>query len=227
MRRNISHRWDLTIDEALLLQERLARLVRLAPFGRRSFVVAGTDVSFDDEHGHAIAGVVAVRVPSLETVAEAYAEATLAFPYVPGFLSFREAPALLAALARLPLAPDILMVDGQGIAHPRRIGIASHLGLLTGMPSIGCAKSRLVGTHREPGRRRGSRAALVIGSEAVGAVVRTRDGVAPVYVSPGHLADIASAVRVALACAVTRVPEPTRRAHHLVTRVRRGICFQG
>ena len=217
----ITHRWDLSIAGARALQQRLAAKVSLVPFNRRSFIVAGTDVSFDDGHGRATAGVVAVRVPSLETVAEAWGDATLTFPYVPGFLSFREAPALLAALEKLAVTPDILMVDGQGIAHPRRFGIASHLGLLTGIPSVGCAKSRLIGEHRTPGGRRGSRAALRIGQEIIGAVVRTRDGVSPVYVSPGHLVDIGSAVRVVLACAVTRVPEPTRRAHILVTQVMR------
>jgi deoxyribonuclease V len=215
------HRWDLSIAEARKLQERLAKHVLQTPFRRRSFVVAGTDVSFDDDSHRAVAGIVAIRVPSLETVAEVWGDATLTFPYVPGFLSFREAPALLAALEKLAITPDILMVDGQGIAHPRRFGIASHLGLLTGIPSIGCAKSRLVGTHREPGRTRGARAALLIEKERVGAVVRTRDGVSPVYISLGHLVDIRSAVRVVLACAITRVPEPTRRAHILVTRVMR------
>ena len=216
------HRWDLDLAGAVRLQKRLASRVVGRPFRGKTFLIAGTDVSFDEPNRRVFAGVVVVRYPSMETVETAVAESGLAFPYVPGLLSFREAPALIEALGRIAAPVDCLMVDGQGIAHPRRFGIASHVGVAMGMPSIGCAKSRLIGTHGEPGERKGSRAALKIGEETVGAVVRTRDGVSPVYVSPGHLVDIASAVRIVLGCAVTRIPEPTRRAHILVTQTRRG-----
>lgn len=224
MRPVLAHPWDLSVPEARALQERLAPRVVLRPFGKRSFLIAGTDVSFDDDRGFAVAGVVVLSVPSLDAVEEAWAERRLTFPYVPGYLSFREIPALCAALEKIGSPVDCVMADGQGIAHPRRFGLASHLGMVLGVPTLGCAKSRLIGEHDEPGISRGSSTALLIGNETVGAVVRTRDGVSPVYVSAGHLIDLAGAVRLTLACALTRVPEPTRRAHMLVTAVKRGTA---
>jgi len=145
------------------------------------------------------------------------ATAKLRFPYIPGLLSFREVPAWVAALRKLRQAPDVLMCDGQGIAHPRRFGIASHLGVLCGLPSIGCAKSRLVGAHDEPPARRGGRAPLLDKDEVIGTVLRTQNGIRPVYVSIGHRLDLASAEALVLACALKyRLPEPTRLADRLV-----------
>jgi deoxyribonuclease V len=212
---------EMTPARARAIQSRLAGRVAIRPFTRKEYLAAGTDVSFDDENKRAAAGVVVVRFPGLETVEEAWAEAVLDFPYIPGLLSFREIPSLLGAFKRLKGKPDCVIADGQGLAHPRRFGLACHLGFLLEIPTLGCAKSRLIGEHSEPGCRRGSQTPLTIGDETVGAALRTRDGVSPVYVSPGHLMDIDSAVRIALECSVTRIPEPTRRAHLLVTRVMR------
>lgn len=147
------------------------------------------------------------------------ARATCHFPYVPGYLSFRELPAVLAALRRVRHRVDVVMCDGQGIAHPRRLGLASHLGVVIDKPTLGCAKSRLVGTHETPGPARGSSVPLFDGQEVIGAVVRTRDGVRPVFVSVGHLMDLASSVDLVLACGGGyRIPEPTRLADQLVAR---------
>jgi deoxyribonuclease V len=220
----LTHGWDIAPADAVSLQKRLAPLVRLEPFRRRSFLLAGTDVSFDDDAGMAVAGVVVVKIPSMETVEERFAFHRLEFPYIPGLLSFREVPALLAAFALLRIQPDCVMADGHGLAHPRRFGLACHLGLLMGIPAFGCAKSRLTGRFIEPGGAKGSRSPLLIGDETVGAVVRTRRDVSPVFVSAGHLIDLAGAVRATLSASITRIPEPTRRAHALVTRV---ACCNG
>jgi deoxyribonuclease V len=144
------------------------------------------------------------------------------FPYVPGLLSFREAPPLLEAFAKLQTQPDAVMIDGQGIAHPRRMGIASHLGLCLDVPTIGCAKSLLIGTFKEPGKRRGAMSRLMDKGDVIGRVVRTRQDVKPLFVSVGHMIDLASAVRLVLKCGRGyRIPEPTRQAHLYVNELRR------
>ena len=158
-------------------------------------------------------------------VEERTARRKLRFPYVPGLLTFREGPAALAALGKLREKPDVLMFDGQGIAHPRRFGIASHVGLIAGIPSVGCAKSRLTGTHRQVGERRGNNVHLVDDGEVIGVVLRTRDGVRPVFVSPGHLCDLDSARSLTLRCATRyRLPEPTRLADQRVAAYRRKLA---
>ena len=152
--------------------------------------------------------------PTLETVECRIARTEVAFPYVPGLLSFRETPVLVPVLESLALRPDVLLVDGQGIAHPRRFGIACHLGLLFDIPTIGCAKSRLTGKFEEPGQAKGSHAELKDGEEVIGAALRTRDGTRPIFVSIGHKVDLESALRIVLGCVGKyRIPEPTRRAH--------------
>lgn len=156
--------------------------------------------------------------PSLELRGHAVAEGEIRFPYVPGLLSFRECPLALAALRRLPRRPDLLLCDGQGLAHPRRFGIASHLGVLLDIPAIGAAKSRLIGTHEEPDGERGSRAPLFDGEEQIGAVLRTRSNVRPIYVSTGHRVSLTAAVAITLQCSPRfRIPEPTRQAHKLAS----------
>jgi deoxyribonuclease V len=180
--------------------------------------VAGVDCGFPSEHGGEVtrAAVAVLAFPSLELVEHSIVERPTDFPYVPGFLSFREVPAILEALGRLTIRPGLLIVDGQGYAHPRGFGIACHLGVETGLPSIGTAKSRLVGEHREPGAKAGSRVPLEYKGETVGTVLRTRDGVAPLYVSVGHKLDLDSAVSWVLACTRGyRLPETTRWADGL------------
>jgi deoxyribonuclease V len=222
VRPELAHAWDLEPAEAAELQRRLAGLVRLEPPGREPRLVAGCDVSYDAELGQYFAAALVLCLPGLDEVDRAETSGTTAYPYVPGLLSFREAPVLLGALALLCVRPDVLMLDGQGIAHPRRLGLASHVGVLLDMPSVGCAKSLLVGRSEEPPPERGAWAPLVHRGETVGAALRTRDRKRPVYVSPGHRMDLGSAIRLVLACgAGTKLPEPTRRADRVVGLARR------
>lgn len=216
------HAWSVSPARAIAIQRRLAPRVKIErPRGALRYL-AGVDSAFSTEGSRCIAGVVLWDREAGRAVEEHTATRPLRFPYVPGLLSFREAPAILAALRKLRRRPDALVCDGHGLAHPRRFGIACHLGVLTQIPSLGCAKSRLVGTHREPGLRRGARTRLFDGDEVLGSVLRTRGGVRPVYVSVGHAFDLASAERLVLDCAVGyRLPEPTRLADRLVARSKR------
>ncbi|MFP4132050.1 MAG: deoxyribonuclease V [Thiohalospira sp.] len=182
---------------------------RLGPVTR----VAGVDVGFEEGGQTARAAAVVLAWPGLETLETAIAREPVRLPYIPGLLSFREVPVIAAALGRLSAPPDLIVCDGQGIAHPRRLGVASHLGLRLGIPTIGVAKSRLIGEHGPVPEERGGRAALTDGDEVIGAVVRTRTGVRPVYVSPGHRVGLETAVAWTLALAPRyRLPETTRRA---------------
>jgi deoxyribonuclease V len=205
------HAWDLPPREAKALQSRLAgRVIRKSRFGSVT-TVAGVDSGY--RGGVICAAVVVLRYPDLQFLEQAVAIQPVRFPYLPGLLSFREGPAILAALARLRALPDLMIFDGHGVAHPRRFGIASHLGLVTGIPAIGCAKTRLVGNYREPRLERGSVSDLLDGSETVGAVLRTRTNVKPVFVSTGHRIDLRDAVRFVLnTCRGFRLPEVIRRA---------------
>jgi deoxyribonuclease V len=215
--------WDLTPTEAVAEQHALReRLVLRPPAGFAPRLLAGADVSFDKGGDTAWAAIVVLDAATLDVVTAASAVATLRFPYVPGLLSYRELPALADAWTRLDVRPDVVVFDGQGIAHPRRFGIACHGGLLFGVPSIGCAKSILVGRHAELAEDRGAAAPLVDKGEVVGMAVRLRERVQPVYVSPGHLMDLATAVAVVQAAGRGfREPETTRRAHRLVNEMRR------
>jgi len=217
------HSWRVTPAKARRIQselsERVERRDRLGPVR----MIAGADMALDIARGRAIAGVVVFRFPSLEEVERASAVRPLTFPYVPGLLSFREAPALLAAFARLRSTPDLLFFDGHGFAHPRRFGIACHMGLLFDRPSIGCAKSLLIGEHKEPATAAGSRAPLRVAEETIGAALRTRAGVKPVYISTGHRISLERAVEFTLAaCDGFRIPRPTRLADHFVEARKRG-----
>jgi len=221
------HSWDLEPAEARRLQEALAGGVDVrSPLGEVR-TVAAADVSYDRHASWLCAAVVVTPLGQEEVIATSSAVAPAVFPYVPGLLSFREAPAILEAFARLQAAPDVLLVDGQGIAHPRRLGLASHLGLWLGIPTIGCAKSRLIGEFEEPGPRKGDWTPLWDRGEMVGAVVRTRERTKPLFVSPGHLCDLASAVRVVLAATPRyRLPAPARLAHQRVNELRRHAANQ-
>lgn len=206
-----SHRWDLTPPQAAALQRELARRVRIRPLPPGVRRIVGLDAAFTPEE--CVAAAVLWDLERREVLEQSVARRPVRFPYIPGLLSFREAPALLAALEKLKGVPDVLLCDGQGRAHPRRFGIACHLGVLTDLPAVGCAKSLLVGEYREPATRRGSRAALMDRGERIGTVLRTRDGVRPVFVSVGHRADLVTAEDVVLRCALRyRLPEPTRLA---------------
>jgi deoxyribonuclease V len=215
------HDWDLSRREAVALQRELAGRVERADRIGEVRRIAGVDVGFENGGQIARAAVAVLDYPSLAVVETAIARVRTRFPYVPGLLSFREAPAVLAAFERLRGGVDLILYDGQGIAHPRRCGIASHMGLLLDCPSIGVAKSRLVGHHRVPADRRGAWTPLLDAGETIGAVLRTRAGVKPVYVSIGHRVGLQTAVRWALACCTRyRLPETTRHAHRLASGTR-------
>ncbi len=206
------HRWDVSPAEAMKIQNELrARVVKMSAVGEvRS--VAGVDVGVEGETARA--AVVVLGYPELTVVEKAVAHLPVAFPYVPGLLAFREAPVVLAAFEKLEMAPDLIIVDGQGYAHQRRFGIACHVGVLLDRPTIGCAKSRLIGTHDEPPAEAGSWVKLWDNNEVVGAVVRTKTGVSPLYVSIGHKVDLETAVEYVLACCRgQRLPETSRLAH--------------
>lgn len=207
---------DLSPKEAVQVQRRLASQVVIAPLSRPPTTVAGIDVAIRGRT--AKAAVVALSYPDLDVLEQEVAELPVAFPYVPGLLAFREIPVVLEALRQLKITPDVLMCDGQGLAHPRRMGLATHLGLVLDWPTIGCAKSRLVGTHGPVAAERGAWQPLEDQGETIGAAVRTRPGVKPVYVSPGHKADLATTISIVLVCAPRyRIPEPTRLAHTLAS----------
>jgi deoxyribonuclease V len=215
--------WNVSPEEAKRTQLRLReRLVLEPPAGFAPGTVAGADISMSRGSDRGYAGISVLDATSLAPLEEASAAADLPFPYIPGLLSFRELPPLLVAWERLARRPDVVVFDGQGTAHPRRFGIACHGGLLLDVPSIGCAKSILVGSHAALGEERGATAELVHRDEVVGMAVRTRSGVKPVYVSPGHRMDLDTAVRLILQlCPRFREPETTRHAHRLVNRLRR------
>lgn len=222
MKTKLRARWDVSPQEAMRLQqawrERVERQDRYGPLQ----YVAGADMAFDLETNIAFAGVIVYRFPELEEVERRMARRKLRFPYVPGLLSFREGPVLLAAFARLHVSPDVILIDGHGVAHPRRFGIACHLGLLLDCPTIGCAKSILVGEAGEIDAQAGSVALLVDRGETVGMALRTRDNVRPIYVTIGHCVALESAVRIVSQCVDGfRIPRPTREADHWVGELRR------
>lgn len=223
MEEGIRHSWSVSVAEARRIQAELReRLVLEPPPGFDPRTVAGADISHERFGSRAYAGVVVLDVETKETLEEATAVRELAFPYVPGFLSFRELPPVEAAWEGLHRRPDVLIFDGQGTIHPRRFGLACHGGLLLGVPSVGCAKSLLVGEHGELGEERGSTAEVVHRGEVIGMAVRTRDRVKPLYVSPGHRMDLPTAVDLVLRMgAGYREPETTRRAHRLVNQLRK------
>ncbi len=214
------HPWDVSHERALAIQEQLAR--HLNPEGKLDEVhsVAGVDVSFPralrrGDQPWARAAVVVLTYPRLKPIEQVVAERPVDWPYIPGLLTFREGPVILDALAKLETEPDVLMFDGQGLAHPRRLGLATHLGILLDRPSIGCAKSRLCGQHQEPGPNKGAWTPLIDAGERIGAVVRSREDVRPIFVSIGQHVDLETAVDFSLSCCTRyRLPEPTRLADH-------------
>jgi deoxyribonuclease V len=204
------------------LQEKLRERVVLEDRFAEIRFVAGADLAFDPKTGEAFAAVIVYRFPELEEVERRMARRKLRFPYVPGLLSFRESPVLLGAFARLRTEPDLILIDGHGLAHPRFFGIACHLGVLLDKPTIGCAKSLLVGECDEPGDRAGATATLTFRGRRVGIVLRTRENVKPIYVTQGHRVSFQSALRLVRQCLDgSRLPKPTREADHYVRDLRR------
>jgi deoxyribonuclease V len=211
------HPWNVTYREAVCIQEKLRQNISLTNAARKVRSVAGADVSYSMRGGEGIAAMVVFSYPDLDLMDEAFARGEISFPYIPGLLSFREAPLLIEAFQRLQRIPDVVLYDGQGIAHPRSLGLASHMGLLLELPSVGCAKKRLVGDFGEVGLQPGSTTPLKMKGNIIGAVIRTRRGVKPVFVSPGHLIDLEFSIQLVLkTCRGFRLPEPIRRAHLMV-----------
>jgi deoxyribonuclease V len=218
---SITHPWRVSPRRAVAIQKILRSHLSLVNGFRALRIVAGVDVAYSRRNNRMYAVAAAFDLQTMSSLERVFAEDTARFPYIPGLLTFREGPVVLKAFRRLISKPDIILFDGQGIAHPRRMGLASHLGLLLGTPAIGCAKSPLGVCFRLPGQRRGCATRMMAGEEQVGVVLRTRQGVQPVYLSPGHLVDIPTCVKVVLRCGRGyRLPEPTRMAHLMVTHYR-------
>lgn len=228
------HQWDLPYAEARQLQTELAGRVQFVALRKEPRFIAGLDCAFSKDGRWIFAAVVMLEVVGshrtssagmdsfeLEPVETVSAVQETKFPYIPGLLSFREAPVCLAAVEKLRRQPDLFLIDGQGVAHPRRLGLASHLGLFFDRPTVGCAKSRLIGTYEEPGGEKGAWSPLMDRGEVIGAVVRTRSRVRPIFVSVGHKCTLEDAIRLTLACVTRyRIPEPTRLAHQAVSRLK-------
>lgn len=216
------HSWNISPEEAYSLQKRLADKVVLDTRGGSIEIVAGVDTAFDLENGECIAGVIVFRFPGMDIIERQNYRRKIEFPYIPGLLTFREGPAVLGAIEKLHIKPDVFFFDGQGIAHPRRMGIATHIGLFLNLPTIGCAKSRLCGAYKEPLNTRGHFTYLKDGNEIIGAAVRTRKDVKPVFISPGYKISISMAIGICLRCTYGfRIPEPTRQAHIYVEKLKR------
>jgi len=217
------HYDTLTIPEATRLQRLLREKLVIQPRDLPVHIIGGADISFNRFSPTVYAGIVLLRFPDLQPLTYSLVKKDVHFPYIPGYLAFREVPALMEAWAQLPQKPDVLVVDGHGIAHPRRMGIAAHFGALSGQASIGCAKKLLFGTYAEPGMERGAHTPLLHQEEVIGSVLRTKAHVKPVFVSPGHLMDVGGSLSLIMQCTGRyRLPEPTRLAHNVVNLFRLG-----
>jgi deoxyribonuclease V len=216
------HPWDVNYEEAVMIQERLKDQVVVRKFDKEIRYILGLDTSYTKGSRMVWAGAVVLDFPSLVKKEERWSQREVSFPYIPGLLSFREIPALLEVLQKITTEPDLIFCDGQGIAHPRGIGLASHLGVLVRKPTIGCAKSRLVGEFDPVGERKGDYAYLRYHDKVIGAVVRTRSRVKPIFISPGYYVALDDCIRLVLeTCTRFRIPEPTRQANNLVNSARR------
>ncbi len=229
------HSWTLSAKEAIALQQTLAAQVRIQPLPTGLKIIGAADISYSRHTELLSAVIVSLRWPGLDLIESVHYACKAAFPYVPGLLSFREVPPLIEAYRKIRQKPDVLLCDGQGIAHPRKLGFAAHLGLCLGIPTVGCAKSRLCGDHESLTLRKGSSKPLLVNGEQVGLVFCSRDGVKPIYISPGHLSDIASSERLISRCLRRyRIPEPLRLAHleantrrvEVENRIKKPIVFQ-
>ncbi len=213
-----SQNWPQTQEEASLIQDSLKSLVVTTDQLKSIQYVAGVDLGFLDNYRISQAAVAVLSFPDLQLQEQAISQRQTTFPYIPGFLSFREVPVILDALEKLTLTPDLIICDGQGIAHPKRFGLACHLGVLIDVPTIGAAKSRLIGIHQELPSEKGSWQPLIDNGEMIGAVVRSRTNVKPLYVSPGHRISLETSINYVLQCTSKyRLPETTRWADHLAS----------
>lgn len=220
---------SISIAEATALQKELrTRTILHKKKDGKVRTIAGADISFNKYETDVYAGIIVLQLPELHPVAYSLAKAQIRFPYVPGYLAFREIPALIRAWEGLPQKPDVLIVDGHGIAHPRRMGIATHFGILASQPAIGCAKNILCGKYEEPENVRGAFTLIRDKTEVVGAALRSRPGVKPIFVSPGHLVSLDDSLDIVQQClGKYRIPEPTRRAHEMVNNFRKGTVQEG
>lgn len=208
----MSLKWPEDIKGARGIQKSLRKRVKITRLRKSPEYVAGVDAAFSEDY--VICAASLYKFPELEHLEDRYTVTKIRFPYMPGFLSFREGPAIIMTIKRLNITPDIILLDGQGIAHPEGFGIASHIGVLLDVPTIGCAKSRLVGSYTEPGISKGEFSYLIYHGKRVGAVLRTRDGVRPLFISPGHMIELGQAIDIVLKCTGKyRIPEPIRMAH--------------
>jgi len=217
MQQKIKHNWNVHLCAARKIQDNLKEKTKIQPLTKEIHTVCGIDTAFDIKESLCFTAVVLLAYPEMEIVEEFYVVDSLQFPYIPGYLTFREGPSIVKALKKLASKPDILMFDGQGIAHPRQMGIATHIGVLFDIPSIGSAKSRLCGCYIPPGTKKGDYSPLFDKKhKKIGIVLRTRDNVKPVFVSPGHLIDIETSMEIVLKSTIKyRLPEPTRLADKL------------
>lgn len=215
------HSWNVSPKLAVTIQRDLRSQVKLAGLATTPETVAGVDVSYDRGCDIFYAAVIVFTYPKLEIIEEVSAIDKVIFPYIPGLLSFREGPIVLQAFRQLKKSPDVVIFDGHGIAHPRGLGLASHIGLILGIPTVGCAKSKLCGNYIEPGLEKGDSSPLILSTQKVGAVLRSKSRIKPVFVSPGYMMNIQDSYQVVLKCCTKyRLPEPTRKAHLLVNKIR-------
>nr|HID57771.1 deoxyribonuclease V [Desulfobacterales bacterium] len=221
MKVHLIHQWDVSSKEAIALQISISKQISLRPIPKRITTVAGADVSYSRKGRELYAAALVFTFPDLVLLEMETALGTIDFPYIPGLLSFREGPVLLSALEKIQNRPDVIIFDGHGIAHPRRAGLASHLGMILKCPTIGCAKTRFVGEHRAVPPQKGSIQPIKYQGQVVGAAVRTRERVKPVYVSPGYAVTLNASIDIVLACCRKyRLPEPVRQAHIVANRLR-------
>lgn len=218
----------LTIPEATTIQTELRKLLQTGPYTGPVSTIAGADISLDLHSDTVFAGIVILSYPDLTPIAYSLIKSRTAFPYVPGYLAFREIPAILKAYEQILTKPDLVMFDGNGILHARRMGIASHFGVLTDSVTMGCAKNKLAGKYQEPGAAKGDFSLVIDKGDTIGYALRSKDNVKPIFISPGHKMDLSDSLDIAMKCiGKHRLPEPTRKAHEIVNLFRTGKLHEG